>query len=185
MKLFDSVKSIAQSEGLDPFVLMAFIQVETGGIGFADNGKLIIQFEPAWFRKKEPFAPSGKWSVNKVDVQSKEWEAFNNAFSIDPESAMQSTSIGIGQIMGFNYKRIGFNSVGEMWDDAKVGIENQIQQICKFIKSDKWLSIAIKYKDWNRITELYNGKGYKALAKKIGRIPYDEAMKAAYNKLIS
>lgn len=179
----DTIRRIATEQGLDPFVIMAFIQVETGGKGFADNGKLIIQFEPAWFRKKEPFAPSGKWSVNKVDVQSKEWEAFNSAFSIDPDSAMQSTSIGLGQIMGFHYKRLGYASVGEMWDDAKKGLDRQVWQICQFIKTDKWLGIAIKYKDWNRIAEIYNGKGYKELAKKIGRTPYDESMKQAYTKL--
>ena len=179
----DLIKKIATEQGLDPFVIMAFIQVETGGHGFADSGRLIIQFEPSWFRKKEPYAPSGKWSVNKVDVQTKEWEAFNNAFSINADSAMQSTSIGLGQIMGFHYKRLGYGSVGEMWDDAKRGLYRQIWQICQFIKTDKYLLIAIKYKSWNRIAELYNGKGYKELAKKIGRTPYDESMRNEYNTL--
>ena len=58
---------LANSCGLEPAAVLAFIAVETGGKGFDDQtGKIIIQFEPAWFRKKAPYAPSGLWSLNKV-----------------------------------------------------------------------------------------------------------------------
>ena len=100
---------------VEPTALLAFISVETGGKGFDDiTGKIIIQFEPAWFRKKAPYTPSGKWSVNRVERQAKEWEAFNDAFRKNPDAAMQATSIGIGQIMGFHYARLGFKSVGDI-----------------------------------------------------------------------
>lgn len=168
---------------VDPAALLAFIDVETGGRGFdSKTGKLIIQFEPAWFRKKAPFAPSGKWSVNGVERQSAEWIAFNDAFRKDPNAAMESTSIGLGQIMGFHYKRLGFDSVGDMWDDAKKGIENQLHQILQFIKTDIGLYYAIEHKDWDTVAKLYNGAGYKKLAKKLGREPYDASMAKAYHK---
>ena len=48
----------------------------------------MIQFEPAWFKKLAPYAPSGKWSVNKVDVQSQEWKAFNDAFAKNPDKSI-------------------------------------------------------------------------------------------------
>ena len=138
--LIPIVKIVAALFNLDWVSIVAFISVETGGLGFdRKTGKIIIQFEPSWFRKKAPFAPSGLWSVNKVDVQSKEWEAFNNAFSINADSAMQSTSIGLGQIMGFHYSRLGYKTVGEMWDDAKKGLDRQIWQICKFIATETYL----------------------------------------------
>lgn len=174
------IESVEDS-GLDKAALLAFITVETGGAGFA-GGKLIIQFEPSWFRKTAPYAPSGKWSVNKVDVQSKEWAAFNDAFALNPEAAMKSTSIGLGQIMGFHYKRLGFNSVGEMWDDAKKGLKNQVNQLVKFIKTDSRLLQALNQKDWHKLACGYNGSGYRALAAKLGREPYDISLKKAYDK---
>lgn len=166
-------------------MLKAFIAVESGGKGFdSKTGKLLIQFEPAWFKKKVPYAPSGKWSVNKVDVQSKEWEAFNNAFSLNPDGAMESTSIGLPQIMGFHWKKLGYSSVGAMWDDFKVSETNQVKALVKFIETDKMLLKAMKEKDWHRIASIYNGAGYKQLAEKLGREPYDVSLKKAYEKSI-
>ena len=147
-----------------------------------ETGKVTIQFEPAWFKKKAPYAPSGIWSVNKVDVQRKEWIAFNDAYKKNPDAAMQSTSIGLGQIMGFYYKKLGYNTVGEMWDDAKKGIEEQIEQMVKFINSNPNLLNALKNHDWTKVATIYNGSGFMDLAKKYHRTPYDEAMALAYNR---
>lgn len=182
-EIIQLTKDIANEKGYDKAVLLAFIEVETGGRGFDQNtGKILIQFEPLWFKRKVPFAPSGLWSVNKVDVQGREWEAFNNAFKINQNGAMESTSIGLGQIMGFHFKRLGFSSVGAMWDDAKKGLKNQILQIVKFLETDQRLRTAIRMKDWHTIATIYNGAGYKDLAKKYNREPYDVSLKKAYQK---
>lgn len=174
---------ICKKQNIEAASLLAFISVETGGKGFDDKtGKILIQFEPAWFKKKAPYAPSGLWSVNKVDVQRKEWMAFNDAYKKNPDAAMQSTSIGLGQIMGFHYKKLGYNSVDGMWDDAKKGIEEQIEQMVKFINSDPNLLNALKNHDWTKVATIYNGRGFMDLAKKYHRTPYDEAMKIAYNR---
>lgn len=174
---------LAKTCGIEAAAILAFIDVETGGKGFdPTTGKILIQFEPAWFRKQAPYAPSGKWSVNKVEVQSREWIAFNDAFSKNPDAAMRSTSIGLGQIMGFHYRRLGYTTVGTMWDDAKKGIDRQFWQIVKFISTDANLFVAVKNHDWDKVASLYNGAGYKALALKIGRESYDISLKKAYIK---
>ena len=174
---------ICKKQNIEAAALLAFISVETGGISFDKNtGKLLIQFEPAWFRKKAPYAPSGLWSVNKVDVQSKEWLAFNDAYKKNPDAAMQSTSIGLGQLMGLHYKRLGYDTVGHMWDDAKKGIDRQIYQMVKFINSDSKLLNAIKKHNWTEVARTYNGSGFMELSKKYHRTPYDEAMSIAYNR---
>ncbi len=167
---------------VEPEVLVAFIEVESGGKGFNADGKLIIQFEPVWFRRKAPYAPSGTWSLNKVERQSREWIAFNDAFMINPTAAMESTSIGLGQVMGFHYKRLGYKTVGEMWDDAKRGEDRQIFQMTEFIRTDRRLLSALKRKDWHTVAVRYNGAGYQALAKRYGREPYNISMKKAYNR---
>lgn len=187
MQNLTEIKKVAASFGLDWRNVAAFLEVETGGHGFNEaTGKIIIQFEPAWFKKQTQFAPNGLWSENKVDVQSKEWEAFNNAFSINPKAAMMSTSIGLGQVMGFHYRRLGYATVDAMWDDAKSGIERQIWQVCKFICADAKLQNCLKCADWNGVATLYNGAGYKALAIKLNRTPYDISLREAnlkYSKL--
>jgi len=181
-KLIPLIKVIAALFGLDWAAIAAFISVETGGQGFNPaTGKIIIQFEPVWFKRKAPFAPSGEWSVNKVDVQSKEWAAFNDAFKKDRNAAMLSTSIGLGQIMGFHFARLGYSSVGEMWDDSKKGVERQIWQICKFIATDPGLQTAIIKKDWRAVASIYNGSGFRDIAKKYKRVPYDESMAIQYD----
>ena len=177
-----SIKAEASRIGVEPEALAAFVEIESGCRGFNTDGKLIIQFEPSWFRRKAPYAPSGKWSLNKVERQSKEWIAFNDAYKHDANAAMESTSIGIGQVMGFHYKRLNYNTVGEMWDDAKKGEERQIFQMAEFIKTDNRLIKALKEKNWHLVATYYNGAKYRELAKKWGRIPYDISMKDAYNE---
>lgn len=177
------IKEIAKNFGIDPAMFMAFIEVESGGKGFdKDTGKLLIQFEPSWFRKKAPYAPSGLWSVNKVDVQAKEWAAFNDAYAKKPTAAMESTSIGLPQIMGYHWKALGYSSVGAMWDDFKRGEYFQVLALARFIKANPALHIAIKTKDFHKIASIYNGTAYATMAKKWGREPYNISMSKAYDR---
>lgn len=163
------------SSSIEPEMLLAFIQVESGGKGFEKDGKLIIQFEPHHFRKR-----TGVIIENKVDVQSKEWIAFNKAFAINPTAAMESTSIGLPQIMGFHWKRLGYASVDAMWVDFKESLDNQIKALVKFLESDSRLKKAMLSKDYEAIASVYNGADWANIAKKYGREPYPIAIKRAY-----
>lgn len=137
------------------------VAVESGGKGFGEDGKIIIQFEPSWFKRKAPYTPSGKWTLNKVENQVAEWAAFNDAFAKNPNAAMESTSIGQMQVMGFHWKLLDFKSVGEMWDFAKVSEENQIRLGLEFIKSNPKMYKALKFSDWDTFAYYYNGAQYK------------------------
>jgi hypothetical protein len=44
------------------------------------------------------------------------------------------------------------------------------------------LKEAIKNKDWFTIASIYNGKGFRELAKKYGREPYDRSMAKAFER---
>jgi len=182
------VADLARTNGYTFDNLMAVIKVESGGIGFAADGKIIIQHEPSWFIRKatkeyseylqlkkagldknfhltsEQSKKLSLWvSVlsNGVSGQSKEWEAFNSAFALNPNAAMESTSIGLMQVMGFHWKLLGFKSVGEMWDYAKVSERNQLDIAIRFIKSNKKLDNALKQGDAATFAYYYNGSGYK------------------------
>ena len=39
------IKSIATSFGIEPAAIACFVEVETGGLGFGADGKIVIQFD--------------------------------------------------------------------------------------------------------------------------------------------
>jgi len=175
--------------------LLAFIEVESGGRGFAEHTnkdgtkttKLIAQFEPHIFSKATGIPRSKDnnwaWDENVVDVQSKEWEAFNEAFTkVDKVKAMESTSWGLPQIMGFNYKQAGYNSVGEMLDDYKKGELQQVVSLIKFIQNSPKLYKAVLEKDYEQIAAIYNGRHHRELATRNGWKPYPDKLREAEEK---
>jgi len=178
----DEVEEIAKSIDVDYASLMTFISVESGGVGFAkDTKKIVIQFEPSWFKRytKERDQHDKKlWEVvdaNKVEGQANEWKAFNAAYAINPKSALLSTSIGLMQVMGFNYSACGYTSVNAMWDDFKTGEYAQVNGAASFIKSNPRLHKALKSKDWAKVAYYYNGSNYRINN-------YDVKLKQAYIK---
>lgn len=151
---------LANVFGISVSKVKAIDEVESNGRGFdPKTGKIIIQFEPHYFKRISRLF-NGLWASNKVDVQSKEWEAFNDAYSKNPNAAMESASIGRMQVMGAHWKRLGFTSVGEMWNYAKFSEKNQLQLGLIFIATDKALFQAVK--DWNtkEVARRYNGSNY-------------------------
>lgn len=182
-----AISNIAESINTDYASLMAFISVESGGSGFdPKTGKIIIQFEPTWFRRltalemreyqrlktrmdtslpldMKEYHLYCLWNIvltNKVEGQAAEWKAFNAAFTISKKAALLSTSIGIMQIMGFNCDSCGYNNVDEMWNDFKTGEEAQIRAGAKFIKSKPLLHKALLNQDWANVAYFYNGADY-------------------------
>lgn len=193
----DQISKIASSVGLDYARLMAFITVESGGIGFStETGKIIIQFEPTWFHKyliqfkvaheyTASVGANGKKSykivvgdktiINGVEGQTAEWIAFSTAFAIHPQAAMLSTSIGMMQVMGFNHIACGYATVDAMWDDFKLGEAQQVQGAANFIKNNGSLLNAIRIKDWAHAAYYYNGPAYATNN-------YDAKLANAYSK---
>ena len=142
------------------------LKVESGGKGFdTTTGKIIIQFEPVWFKRKSPYTPSGLWSQNGVERQAAEWKAFNNAYKNNATAAMLATSIGLMQVMGFNHEVVGFKTVNEMWDFAKESEKNQLELGIRFIKANKKMFEA--FKDLTKLSNCrifanyYNGEKYE------------------------
>lgn len=181
------IREIAKNNGIEYAALKAFLEVESGGTGFdSKTGKIIIQFEPTWFKRLNTDwrrdTKNVVWQSNKVSTQSIEWPAFNSAFASDPDAAMQSTSIGLPQIMGFHFKTLGYKSVGDMWDDFKRGEYYQVLALVRFIKADPSLYKALQKHDWHMVAYIYNGAKYKEMAKIWKREPYNISLEKAYIK---
>ena len=176
----EQIAELATMYGYEYRTLKAIIQVESGQQGFSKKtGRIIIQFEPSWFKllDKDWFKNNQHtlWQANKVSDQTAEWLAFNDAFAQDAGAAMKSTSIGMMQIMGFHYSELGFETIGDMWDFAKLSEYNQVLIALKWIKTKPALDKALKTKDWAKVAYYYNGANYK-------QFNYDTRLAAAYRK---
>ena len=55
---------------------------------------------------------------------------------LNSTKAHEATSMGLSQIMGFNYGRCGYDSAKEMYDDFATGEKAQLEGFIKFLISD-------------------------------------------------
>jgi len=164
-------EALAKEFGIEYKALNAVFIVESSGSGFdRKTGLIKIQFEPYWFKKY-----TGKKLANGVENQTAEWKAYNAAYKIDKAAAMKSTSWGLGQVMGFNYKAAGYKDVQAMLDDFNLNEANQLRGMLNFIKATPKMLEALKKKDWATFAKYYNGPKYKDFN-------YDTRLAAAYAK---
>lgn len=111
--------------------------------------------------------------------QAAEWLALQTAMELDASSAqyaIESTSFGIGQIMGFNYRAVGYATPFEMMRDA-YNINAQVQMLVAFVESDIRILTALRRKDWSTFARYYNGTGQVLV--------YSKLLSAAYAFAIS
>lgn len=109
---------------------------------------------------KEKLA-SPKPNYNVPGQPSKVYALFNQMIAIDAEAAAYSISMGVGQVMGAHFKRLGFKSAWAMWEMAQSGESGQLMLMAEFIKTDARLFKAFQSRDFKTIALLYNGKDYK------------------------
>ncbi len=171
MRITDVEKiTLARMFNIEPKALDAVMLVESSGSGFNLDGTIKIQFEPSWFRKY-----TGKKIINGVEGQHAEWLAFQEAFAIDSHAALCSTSWGLGQIMGFNFKAAGFSTPEEMIRDFKENEVNQVNGMLNFISSNGYAIRALREKDWSGFAKYYNGPQFE-------EFKYDTRLAAAYSQ---
>lgn len=93
--------------------------------------------------------------------QSTEYAAFNRAKAIDEANAYEAISMGMGQVMGYHYKRLGYTSAKTMYNGLSTGQLQQINGMLKFINSIPNCSAAAKTnsKDAYTFAYYYNGSG--------------------------
>jgi hypothetical protein len=87
-----------------------------------------------------------------------------------------STSWGLGQVMGYNF-RDSYKNIDDMENEImKGGSMSQISIMANFIKSDKDLQNAINKEDWATAASIYNGPTYYVHS-------YDKKIKEKYENL--
>jgi len=167
--------------GVDVALIKAVASVESRGNGFLSNGKPKILFEGHWFSKLtkgsfDKVNPTISYKTWTKKFYKKEGEAeygrYMSAKGLDSAAAMKSASWGKFQIMGFNHKAAGYNSVQEFVTAMHESESKQLLAFVNFLKYEK-LDIPLKIKSWATFAEGYNGPDY-------AKNKYEVRLKQAY-----
>ena len=121
----NEVETLATNAQLNPAALMAVVDVESGGKVFASvNGKQepLIRFEGHYFYRLLGAAKRNRAVANGLAdrrfgkiknprSQKGRWKLLKRAKAIDNQAALQSTSWGVGQVMGSHWRWLEYASV--------------------------------------------------------------------------
>ncbi|MBL8206293.1 MAG: DUF3380 domain-containing protein [Blastocatellia bacterium] len=184
---------------IEAAVAVAVIAAESSGNGFLNN-RLIIRFENHYFwrlwgkenadkfRRHFSFNDAEPWKEHQYrpdanaawqnfhGSQDSEWIVFTKARSLNDEAAKSSISMGLPQIMGANYKLIGYEGAGAMFASFSKDERNQILGLFDFIQGPEIVSrkvIALQNLDFVAFAEQYNGPGQAAMYGSLLRLYYE------------
>lgn len=107
-----------------------------------------------------------------------EWSRLYLARQIDERSALEATSWGAFQIMGYHWKRLGYPSVFEFAALMQRSESAQLDAFVRFIETDPALHASLKRRDWARFARIYNGAGY-------AKNQYDTKLASAYARHVA
>ena len=159
--------------------LWAVIRVETSGAGFLADRRPVILFERHWFsrltdRRFDEVAPeiSDRRPGGYGARGAHQYERLQRALALDRGAALESTSWGLGQVMGFNAVPAGFADVERMVAAMVEGEDAHLEGMAGFI-AGQGLASFLARRDWAGFARRYNGPGFL-------HNRYDEKLRAAF-----
>lgn len=157
--------TLASEYNVELAALKAVIEVESRGDGFYDDGYPVILYEGHQFHK----FTNGKFSISHPDLSYPKWtkqyykynqiDRIDAAAELDAKAAMMSTSWGCMQVMGFNYKVVGYKTVEDFVKAMFESEYNQIKAGLEYIKNTGLLD-EVRSKSWRAFARGYNGPRY-------------------------
>ena len=178
----------AKKLGIETACLRAVIDIECKGSGFNDDGTPVILYERHVMRQRlianKKQSVLSVMEVKRPDLCSKtsggyglysvQHRKLEDATKFDRESALESCSWGIGQVMGYHWYTLGYSSLQEFINAMYKDDESQLEAMCRYIKVNNLVS-ALKNKDWKAFALGYNGKDY-------AKNSYDVKLANSYKK---
>lgn len=185
---YNAIVSVANNYNIEPAKLLAVTQVESGGTPFWNiNGRKmpVIRFEGHYFYRllsndqrakavKQGLASPVAGAIKNPRDATARYELLNRARAINRDAANMSVSWGVGQVMGENWKALGYASVDQLVQSATSSINGQVELMVKFIIKNNLLD-ELQSKNWAAFAKRYNGPSYKTNK-------YDVQLAAAYKK---
>jgi len=184
----DQIQSQARALGIEAAALKAVIEVECKGTGFNADNTPVILFERHVMRQRlitnGQSKVADKMIVKRPDLCSKTSGGYglysaqhgrlNAAAQYHRVSALESASWGIGQVMGYHWKSLGYKSLQAFVNAMYKDEASQMDAMCRYIKVNGLIN-ALKNKDWKAFAKGYNGNGY-------AKNSYDIKLANAYKK---
>jgi N-acetylmuramidase len=175
-------QNAANQLGVEIACVKAVTSVESSGGGFFPSGRPKILFEAHLYARStnqkynqsNPNISSPKWNRALYAGGEKEYNRLQEAMSLDTPAALLSTSWGLFQIIGRNYKACGFSCVEDFVAAHVESEARQLDAFVKFIKANR-MDIHLKNKDWSAFAKAYNGPAFE-------KNRYHIKMKEAYEK---
>lgn len=148
----DAMLRAAESLGCDLPTVHAVWDVEARA-SFRPDGSLERRFEPHHM----PGSTLG-WRDSLKIGQARRDAMLREAHAASPDRALQATSWGGPQIMGFNAASAGYGSASEMVADFAASEDAQVQGFVRLVRA--WgLDGALRAHDWHGFARRYNGSG--------------------------
>lgn len=155
--------------GCDVASLRAVIAVETSNDAFYRTGFPTIRPELHVFHRETDDA----YAAAQFPTQA--MDRFREMARLDAGAAIRSTSWGIGQVMGFNFRHAGCESPEQLVEEAKRSGADQLRHMVRFIQSCR-LDGHLRAQDWARFARGYNGPDY-------ARLDYAGKLARAYQRI--
>ena len=145
----------------------AVLQVETSGCGFLADRRPTILFERHIFSRRT----QGDFDASHPGISQPQaggygqggghqYERLAEAIALDRRAALESTSWGMGQVMGFNASAVGYADAETMVAAMCASEAAQVQAMAAFI-AGQGLAGALRSSDWARFARGYNGANYR------------------------
>jgi hypothetical protein len=123
-ELLSAIEESSDRLDIEPAALMAVVEVESAGRYFATvEGKKepLIRFEGHYFDRRTSGSARARARLRGVSSplpavvknpasQTARWALLNKAIAINRQAALESTSWGIGQVMGAHWKWLGYET---------------------------------------------------------------------------
>lgn len=172
------LQAAANDLSVELFAIEANAETESRGAGFFNDGSCSILFERYWmYRNLIQFKgqATADGLMNRYpDIINPnrnylggpaEYKRLNLALTVDRNCALLSTSWGMFQIMGFNYKDAGYQSVESYVADMKTSEKLQLAAYVNFIRNHQEgaLQRSLQAKNWAGFSGVYNGSANIAI----------------------
>ncbi len=185
------IENQAKLLGVETAALRAVIEVECKGSGFNADNTPVILFERHVMRQRLIANGQAKtvdlMMVKRPDLCSKSTGGYglysaqhgrlNAAAQYHRASALESASWGIGQVMGYHWKALGYSSLQAFINAMYKDEASQLDAMCRYIQVNGLVN-ALKNKDWKAFARGYNGIAY-------ANNSYDVKLANAYKKALN
>lgn len=182
----DAMTAMAKQGQIEPAALLAVAEVESGGRALYDvdgHKEPAIRFEGHYFdrrlsgrirdyARKDGLSAPEAGKIANPKSQGDRWLLLERAMGLDKKAALESTSWGLGQVMGAHWEWLGFAAVDALVAEARGSVAGQVRLMLRFIEK-AGLADAMRACDWRGFAKRYNGPSF-------ARNNYDTRMAAAY-----